>query len=231
MKNVIFSFVLILMSTQAFPQKENNSLDSLMSSIYPEGLPGAAISIVKNGEIVFKKGYGVANLETKTPVTSSTNFNICSMTKQFTAYCILKLAGEKKLSLDDKIDKYFPDFNPKIAGIVTIRHLLTHSSGIIDHYNYVDKTKFREFRDKDVLNAIKSVDSVYFPAGQEYRYSNTAFCLLSLIIEHVSGYSFPEFIHEYIFLPLKMNRSDVIKPDFEISERALGYELANKACN
>jgi CubicO group peptidase (beta-lactamase class C family) len=204
------------MTTLAFPQKESNSLDSLMSSIYTKGLPGAAISIVRNGKIVFKKGYGVANLESKRPVTSSTNFNICSMTKQFTAYCILKLASEKKLSLDDKIDKYFPDFNSKIAGIVTIRHLLTHSSGIIDHYNYVDKTLFKEFWDKDVLNAIKSVDSVYFPAGSGYRYSNTAFCLLSQIIERVSGNSFPEFIYEYIFSPLKMNRSDVIKPDFKI---------------
>jgi len=144
-----------------------------------------------------------------------------------TAYCILKLASEKKLSLDDKMDKYFPDFNSKVAGIVTIRHLLTHSSGIVDHYNYVDKTLFKEFWDKDVLNAIKSVDSVYFPAGSAYRYSNTAFCILSLIIEHVSGDSFPEFIKKNIFKPLKMNNSDVIKSDFKISERAFGYEFEN----
>ncbi|HEY5124836.1 MAG TPA: serine hydrolase domain-containing protein [Ignavibacteria bacterium] len=227
MKHFILSFFLILMATQSFPQKENNRLDSLMSSIYSNDRPGAAIAIVKNGKFVFKKGYGIANLDSKIPITSTTNFNIGSMTKQFTAYGILKLASEKKLSLDDKIEKYFPDYNSKVAGMVTIRHLLTHSSGIIDHYDNVDKTLFKEFWDKDVLYAIKSVDSVYFPPGSRYRYSNTAFCLLSLIIEHVSGYSFPEFIQEYIFKPLKMNNSDVIKPDFKISERAFGYKFEN----
>ena len=138
-------------------------IDSIMSSIYPNVHPGAAIAIVKNGEVVFKKGYGIANIDSKTAITSSTNFNICSMTKQFTAYGILKLASEKKLSLEDKIDKYFPDFNSKVAHKVTIRNLLTHSSGIIDHYNYVNKNLFGEFWDKDVFKCDKkSVDSVYF---------------------------------------------------------------------
>lgn len=224
MKFLILSFLLILVTTLACSRKEVNSLDSLLSAIYPDDRPGAAVAVVENGKIIFKKGYGIADLDSKKPVTSSTNFNICSMTKQFTAYGILKLASEKKLSLDDKLEKYFPDFNAKVAGTITIRHLLTHSSGIIDHYGNVDKTLFREFWDKDVLNAVKSVDSVYFPAGSGYRYSNTAFCLLSLIIEHVSGYSFPEFIRENIFNPLKMENSDVIKPDFKIPERAFGYE-------
>jgi D-alanyl-D-alanine carboxypeptidase len=227
MKHFILSLLLILVATNAFTQPENNRIDSLMSSIYTKDRPGAAIAIIRNGEVVFKKGYGIADLDSKEPVTSSTNFNICSMTKQFTAFSILKLASEKKLSLYDKIDKYFPDFNPRVAGNVTIHNLLTHSSGIVDHYDNVDKTLFKEFWDNDVLNAIKSVDSVYFPAGSGYRYSNTAFCLLSLIIEHVSGYSFPEFIQEYIFKPLKMNSSEVIKPDFKITERAFGYKFEN----
>jgi D-alanyl-D-alanine carboxypeptidase len=227
MKSFILSLFFILASKQAFTQKENKSLDSLMSSLYASDRPGAAIAVVKNGIVVFKNGYGIADLNSKRPVTSSSNFNICSMTKQFTAYCILKLAGEKKLNLDDRIEKYFHDFNSEIAGEVTIRNLLTHSSGIVDHYDYVDKTLFKEFRDKDVLNAIKSVDSVYFPAGSGYRYSNTAFCLLSLIIEQVSGYSYPDFEKECIFKPLKMNHSDVIKPGFKISERAFGYLYEN----
>jgi D-alanyl-D-alanine carboxypeptidase len=227
MKHFIFSFLLILVAAQAYTQKENNRLDSIMSSIYAHDKPGAAIAIVKNGKVVFKKGYGISDMATNKPIGPSTNFNICSMTKQFTAYCILKLASEKRLSLDDKIDKYFPDFNARVAGKVTIRHLLTHSSGIVDHYGYVDKKLFKEFWDKDALNAIKAVDSVYFPAGSRYRYSNTAFCLLSLIIEQVSGYSFPEYVQNYIFKPLKMNNSGVIKPDFNISERAFGYEFEN----
>lgn len=227
MKHFILSFFLILVATPAFTQKENNSLDSLMSSMYSNDRPGAAIAVVKDGEVVFKKGYGIADLVSKKTVTSSTNFNICSMTKQFTAYCILKLAREKRISLDDKIGKYFPDFNSEVSDNVTIHMLLTHSSGIVDHYEYVDKILFREFWDKDVLNAIMPVDSVYFPAGSGYRYSNSAYCLLSLIIEQVSGYSYPEFVKQYIFNPLKMNNSDVIKPDFNISERAFGYLFEN----
>lgn len=227
MNHFILSCYLFLIAIQGFSQKETNSLDSLMSSIYHKDFPGAAIAIVKNGEVFFKKGYGIANTDTKDLITSSTNFNICSMTKQFAAYGILKLAGEKKLSLNDKISKYFPDFNSKVANQVSIRNLLTHSSGIVDHYDYVDKALFKEFWDKDVLNAIKSVDSVYFPDGSKYRYSNTAFCLLSQIIEHVSGQPYPAFIQENIFRPLKMNNSDVIKPHFKISHRALGYEFEN----
>ena len=227
MKHFILSFLVIVAVTQACARKEKSALDSHMSSIYSGDRPGAAIAVVKDGEVVFKKGYGITGFESKKAITSSTNFNICSMTKQFTAYGILKLAGEGKLSLDDKIDKYFPDFKSEAACRVTIRHLLTHSSGIVDHYDYVDKTLYKEFWDKDVLNAIKAVDTVYFQAGVQYRYSNTAYCLLSQIIEQVSGYSYPEFIQANIFEPLQMNRSGVIKPDFKIAERAFGYEFEN----
>ena len=215
------------MVAQAFAQGKTDRLDSLMSAIYPNDKPGAAIAIVKNGKVIFKKGYGIADLDSKTIITSSTNFNIGSMTKQFTAYCILKLQSQKKLSLDDKLIKFFPDFNPKVASAITIRDLLTHSSGIIDYYDYVDKKRYTEFSDKDILPAIKSIDSVYFPAGSRFRYSNTGYCLLALIVEKVSGKPFPEFVQDNIFKPLKMEKSGVIHPDFKISNRAFGYEFEN----
>ncbi|NWF89442.1 MAG: beta-lactamase family protein [Ignavibacteriaceae bacterium] len=224
MEKIILSFCLIFMAATINPQIENNQLDSLLNSIYKQDEPGLAIGVVYNGEVVFKKGYGISNLDSKAPITASTNFNICSMTKQFTAYGILELASQSKLSLDDPIKKYLIDFNPNVGSSVTVRHLLTHCSGVVDHYNYVDKKLFKEFWDQDVLNAVKTVDSFYFPVGTRYRYSNTAYCLLSLIIEKVSGYSFPEFVKESIFKPLKMDLSDVIKPNFNISERAFGYE-------
>lgn len=227
MKRFFVSVIFLLTAFQVFSAKEINRLDSLMSSIYRNDQPGAAIAVVKDGKVVFKKGYGLADLNSGNPVTPSTNFNICSLTKQFTAYLILKLAEENRLSPDDRIDKYFPDFKDRAEGKATIRQLMSHCSGIIDHYDYVNKALYKEFRDKDVLDAIKSVDSVYFQPGTAYRYSNTAFCLLSLIIEQVSGNSFPGSVREYIFKPLKMDRSDVINPDFRIPERALGYESDN----
>jgi D-alanyl-D-alanine carboxypeptidase len=215
------------MTIQTNAQNESTRIDSLMSALYAAGNPGAAIAIVKNGTVVFKKGYGVADLDTKKPITPSTNFNICSMTKQFTAYSILQLQHEGKLSLDDKLARFFPDYVPRVAGSVTVRQLLTHSSGIVDHYTYVDTRVYKEFWDKDVLTTVQSVDSVYFPPGSRYRYSNTAYCLLSLVTERLSGETYPAYVCGHIFAPLNMKRSSVIQPDFRISDRALGYEWKN----
>ncbi len=224
MKNFLSVFILIITVLQACSQTENESADVLLTSLYTGDKPGAAVAVIKSGELIFRKAYGVADMSKKTPVTTSANFNICSLTKQFTAYSVLKLESEKKLSLDDKIGRYFPDFNSRVAGAITIRHLLAHSSGIVDHYGYVDKKQFSEFSDRDVLNAISSVDSLYFNPGSGYRYSNTAYCLLSLIIEKVTGMSYPEYIRQNIFTPLKMSESGVISPDFKIPERVFGYE-------
>ena len=227
MKQILVYYLLFPMTIHAVAQNESARIDSLMSSLYKPGYPGAAIAVVKSGEVVFKKGYGVADLDSKNAITSSTNFNICSMTKQFTAYGILQLLHAGKLSLDDKLNKYFHDFAPRVAGMITIRNLLTHSSGIVDHYSYVDKKLYKEFWDKDVLTAIQHIDSVYFQPGSRYQYSNTAFCLLSQIIERLSGETYPAYIVNHIFTPLGMNRSGVIQPDFRISDRALGYECVN----
>jgi alpha-L-fucosidase len=198
--------------------------DSLMSSIYTDGKPGAAIAVIKDGSVAFKKGYGIADLDSKAWITPSTNFNICSMTKQFTAYAILQLQREGKLSLDDKLSRFFPAFTPKVADIVSVRHLLSHSSGIKEHYSYVDRTLYREFWDKDVLRILGSVDSLNFPPGSRYLYSNAAFCLLSQIIEKVSGETYPSYVANHLFAPLGMMHSSVIQPDFTIADRAFGYE-------
>ena len=122
------------------------------------------------------------------------------------------------------MNRFFPDFAPGVARIVSVRQLLTHRSGIMDHYGFVDRAKYREFWDKDVLTALRSVDSVYFPPGSRYRYSNAAFCLLSLVIEKLSGETYPAYIHSHLFVPLNMMRSGVIQPEFRISDRAFGYE-------
>jgi D-alanyl-D-alanine carboxypeptidase len=225
MKQLIILCLSSFMAIRGNAQNERAQTDSLMSSIYQSGYPGAAILVIKDGSIVFKKGYGVADLNSKALITPSTNFNICSMTKQFTAYAILQLQREGKLSLDDKLSRFFPDFASGVASIVSVRQLLTHSSGIMDHYSYVDKVLYKEFWDKDVLTALRAVDSVYFPPGSRYRYSNAAFCLLSLIIEKLSGETYPAYICSHVFAPLNMVRSNVIQPDFKISDRSFGYEF------
>ena len=176
MTRLIISCLVMSMVIVANAQNDSARTDSLMSSIYQSGCPGAAIAVIKDGSVVFKKGYGIADLDSKASITPSTNFNICSMTKQFTAYAILQLQRQGRLSLDDKLSRFFPDFTPGVASIVSVRQLLTHSSGIMEHYSYVDKAQHKEFWDRDVLNTLRAVDSVNFPPGSQYRYSNAAFC-------------------------------------------------------
>ena len=223
MRSLLLSFI-VFVPLAALAGDLEARTDSLLSSLYRPGLPGAVIGIVKNGTAMFTKGYGVANLDTKAPITSTTNFNICSMTKQFTAHAILQLEHEGRLSLNDPLTRFFPGFVPRIAGTVTVRHLLTHSSGIVEHYDRVDRNQFTTFWDKDVLTAIQIVDTLNFTPGSRYRYSNAAFCLLSLIIEQVSGESYPDYLEKHVLLPADMTRSKVIQPGFTIDERAYGYD-------
>lgn len=224
MKRLIILSLVLFTADCGISQNEPDRTDSLMSSIYQNDSPGAAVVVIKGGNVVFKKGYGIADLRSNAPITPTTNFNICSMTKQFTAYGILQLQREGKLSLDDNLSRFFPDFAPGVASRVTVRHLLTHSSGILDHYPLVDRARYSEFRDKDVLTALRSVDSVHFQPGSRYRYSNAAFCLLALIIEKLSGETYPAYLHNHVFGPLRMTRSNVIQPGFTIADRAFGYE-------
>ncbi len=212
-------------------QQESARMDSLLSSLYPPDRPGAAVAVVKAGKVAFLRGYGLADLATMAPITPTTNFNICSMTKQFTAYAVLQLERAGKLSLDDPISRFFPEFTPRIAKAVTVRHLLTHSSGIREHYGYVDRSKYAEFWDKDVLATLRTVDTLNFAPGTHYRYSNAAFCLLSQIIERVSGESYPAYLYDHVLAPVGMTRSKMIQPEFTIGERAFGYECSQDSCS
>ncbi len=223
MKGAISLLSLFFFFIQLFCQDMPNKLDAFFKSYYKANEPGAAVAIKLNGKVIFKRGYGLANVKTREKITTATNFNIGSLTKQFTAYCILKLAQQERLSLNDKLIKYFPGFNPK-TGDITIQQLLTHSSGIMEHYAYVDKT-VKHAVDETVLEAVKNIDSTYFAPGFHYRYSNTAYCLLALIIEKVSGLSYADFVKKNIFIPLGMNRSTVLKIGAPIDQRAMGYDI------
>ena len=225
MKNLLL-FIVLASSQYLFSQNEVKKIHSLLSSIYKSDEPGIAIAIQQNGKTIFENGYGLANLETKEKISPTSNFNIGSLTKQFTAFGILRLAAAELLSLDDSIIKFFPQFNRKVGSIITIRHLLTHSSGIIDHYAFVDTNVVKHATDKDVFNAVKNIDSTYFTPGTKFRYSNTAYCLLALIIEKISGYAYPYFMKENIFIPLGMNNSQVLKINNPITNRAFGYDTS-----
>ena len=228
----IFLQATVLCSTaQTVPAKNTlKQVDALLQKHYRSNEPGAAVMIINNGKLVYKKCYGITSLQHKVAITPKTGFNIGSITKQFTALAILQLVQNNRLSLSDPVSKYLPGINHVVTNRVTIRHLLTHTSGIIDHYAYTDTTQGKHARDKDVLKAVEKTDSLYFVPGSDYRYSNTAYCLLALIIEKVSDLSYADYIKKNIFGPLKMKHSVVLNPGEPIPARATGYrwDAANR---
>jgi len=228
MKKGLLLLPLILLYSILFAQDQLKAIDALMKKKYEADQPGCAIAIIQKNKLIFSKGYGVTDITSKTPISSKTIFNVGSITKQFTSMAVLQLEAAGKLSLDDKLGKYFPQFPAREANNITIRNLMTHSSGMVDHYAFVDTKSIRHGIDSDVLRAVENLDSLYFKPGESYRYSNTAYCLLSLIIAQTGGWSYVDFMRTNIFQPLGMNQSFIIDMNRGMPEVATGYEKTDK---
>ena len=185
--------------------------------------PGETIIVVRDGKVVKSESRGMANLEHGIAATADTHYRLASITKQFTAAAILELASDGKLSLDDSIRRWLPSL-PSYADAITIRHVLTHSSGLIDYEDVIPPGTTAQLHDADVLRLLESQTSTYFAPGTSYRYSNTGYSLLSLIVEKASGHTFADFLRERIFMPLGM-RTTVAHQDGvdEVEHRAYGY--------
>jgi CubicO group peptidase (beta-lactamase class C family) len=203
--------------------KSTNPMDALFTA-YTGDSPGAALAIIQDGELRYQKGYGLADLEANSPVTACTNFRLASISKQFTASAILLLEQAGKLDLDWPLSLAFEGF-PEYGQNIRIHHLLNHTSGIPDYEPMVPAaTKPHELRDAGVLEIILKTDSVYFPAGTQFRYSNTAYALLALMVEKYSGQTYPDFLQEHIFEPLGMTATVAyVQGQHEVPARAFGY--------
>ncbi len=215
--------ILLFFCLSGFSQPALTRIDSLMKSYYQQAEPGAVIAIQQQNQIIFKKGYGLADLVTGRPITADDNFNIGSLTKQFTAFALLELYYNGKFSLTDTIGKFF-NLPAQVASI-RISQLLGHSSGIPDHYGFTDTNRIKHVTDKDVLAAIQRAGSLYFPSGTHYRYSNTAYCLLGLLIEKLSDMPYPAFLQQQIFGPLCIRDAKVFQINQPISKRVIGYDV------
>ena len=171
----------------------------------------------------------MADLEKKIAATPQTNYRLASVTKQFTATAILLLYQDSKLSLDDRIKRWLPSL-PAALDSVTIRQLLTHTSGIIDYEDVIPPGTTAQLHDADVLRLLESQDSTYFKPGTKYQYSNSGYALLALIVERVSGKSFAAFLHDRIFAPLGMNHTVAFEDGVStVSNRAFGYTMQDSA--
>ena len=210
--------------------KKLNSLESRIDRIFTQfddsNKPGASVAVVKNGAIVFKKGYGSANLEYNIPNTPSTIFHIASISKQFTVFSILLLADQGKLTLDDDIRTYIPEV-PNFGKTITLRHLATHTSGLRDQWSLLamSGTRLDDVITKEhVLKLVANQKELNFEPGEAYLYCNTGFTLLAEVVSRVSGQSFAEFTKSHIFEPLKMSNT-LFYDDHEkiVKNRAYSY--------
>jgi len=197
-------------------------VDALMRE-YTGDVPGASVLVLRDGEPVVRAGYGLSDMEARTPATATTNYRLASVTKQFTAASILLLAEDGRLKLDDPVRKWLPSL-PKAAEAITIRHLLTHTSGLVDYEDVIPETFKPQLHDADVLRLLESQDRTYFKPGSSYRYSNSGYALLALIVERASGRTFATFLRERIFQPLGMTNTVAYEEGIStVSNRAFGY--------
>ncbi|HBG24574.1 MAG TPA: hypothetical protein DEO54_09165 [Rikenellaceae bacterium] len=225
---ILFSFM--LNSCNSNSTKIENLLtetDLLFSSLYPDKEPGAAVLILKGDSVVFEKGYGIANMESMTEIDGNTFFNIASVSKQFSAVALMILAEEGKLSLDDSVKRWFPDFNSSIIEKITLRHLLSHTSGIPDSRDRSDRHFVTTATDIESYRYIGSLDKLNFEPGTRYEYMNPTFQLMYTIIERSSGIGFDEFMRTRVFEPASMRETTYFEAEKQIPRMAHGY-LYNK---
>jgi CubicO group peptidase (beta-lactamase class C family) len=212
MNKVIAAFILFLsVSVHAQNALLTKSLDSLFEKTFNPSDPGGAILIAKEGKIIYAKGFGVEDINTKKTITTKTLFNVGSISKTFVASAILHLASEGKLSINDDIYKYFPDFkNKEIAKKIKIYHLLTHTSGLPDSRKIVEDSVFYlTAKDAENFEPIKQTDTLNFEPGERFEYSNPAFNGLALIIEKVTKMKWQDYVKNLIYKPSGMKLSDI----------------------
>jgi CubicO group peptidase (beta-lactamase class C family) len=198
-------------------------LNYLLDGWKQKNAPGLAAALIRGGRIEYRKTFGFADLDARTPITPDTQFLLASLTKQFTAMAILILVERQKLRLDDTLAKYCPEF-PGYARTITIRHLLNHTAGLtqyqellagkIDVESYFRSSKSppaaREFTAAEALQALSRQEKLRFPPGDRFEYSDSAYVLLGQIIERITGERYAEFLKESIFDPLGMKDTMVV---------------------
>ena len=198
-----FVVALAVHSLPAAAQVPSSAIDALMAPYVAPDAPGASVIVIHNGRTVLAKSYGLADLESKTPITDSTNFRLASLSKQFTATAIMLLVADGVLRYDDSVMAILPNA-PNVTRGVTVRHLLTHTSGLPDYEAFVPDTQTAQVHDADVPALIARATAAKFAPGTGYAYSNTGYALLALIVEQRAFMPYADFLHDRIFAPLGM---------------------------
>ncbi|WP_026293455.1 serine hydrolase domain-containing protein [Rudaea cellulosilytica] len=232
MRKLVFSTIALVgmlacVRAQSATPVNDARIDAMMSR-YAGNVAGASLIVVKDGKTVVRCGFGYANLEEHTKAGPETNYRLASVSKQFTAASILLLKQDGKLRLDDPVRKWLPEL-PASDGKITLRNLLTHTSGLIDYEDLIPADRTAQIDDHDVLRMIAAQNRLYFEPGSAHRYSNGAFVLLGLVVERTSGVGLADFMKKRIFQPLGMEHTLMYEHGRgpEVANRAYGYTEAD----
>ncbi len=221
---VLFSSILFIPNSNA--QSKVDKIEELMKLYSEYGQFNGSVLVAENGKVVFKNGFGMANMEWDIPNASNTKHRLGSITKQFTAMLILQLVEDGKLNLNTPITTYLPDYPKATGDKITLHHLLTHTSGIP---NYTSFPKFFEEKSRDAFTPSQFIEEfkdmdLEFQPGEKFAYSNSGYFLLGAIIEKVTGKSYEENLKEKIFDPLNMKDSGFDHHENILKNRATGYD-------
>ncbi|MGE8428958.1 MAG: serine hydrolase domain-containing protein [Sphingobacterium sp.] len=224
MRKLKLSFILICVTSMVMGQKiDKSKLDNSIAGYYKDqAAPGIACAISQHGTVVYRYAIGQADLTEKRAITADSHFRLASVSKQITAQAIYALVIQKRLKLENQLSLFFEDLPIALKGI-TVAQLLQHTSGIWDYEELIPKERKDQVSDKDVLKYVKQTDRLYFPSGSQFRYSNTGYCLLSLIVEQVAKQSFASFVKGQLFEPIGIIKGMVYTPGDTVEERAYGY--------
>lgn len=207
-------------------------LDAILAKAVTSGQPGLAVLVKKGGTVLFEKGYGLRRIKDRAPITPDTDFRLASVTKQFTAMSVMLLERDGKLRYESALTEIFPEF-PAYGKAITVRHLLTHTSGLPDYEDLMDLEEkshgkrwspAHQIQDDEVLALLEKQTRGKFAPGTSWAYSNSGYVVLGLIVAKVSGVSYPEFLERRIFNPLQMrNTLAYQKGKRGIPHRAFGH--------
>ncbi len=229
---LLIFFSLVFLGQFLAADEKTDKVDKIFAEWDTTTTPGATLAIIRDGQIIYKRGYGMAKLEDGIVMTPSKIFDIGSCSKQFTAACLAFLIKDGKVSLSDDIRKFFPEM-PKYEKPITVDHLIHHTSGIRDYNGLLSLAGFRP--DSDCPNIDEALEVIFrqkrlnYPPGEEYSYTNSGYFLMGQIVERVSGKSLNEFAQEHIFRPLGMKHTIFQDDHLQIiKNRATGYDPDEK---
>jgi CubicO group peptidase (beta-lactamase class C family) len=223
MRNLAALAICLVVAAPAAAQDPMDAVDALVrAEMASQKIPGVAVAVIRNGVPVTAQGYGLANVEHDVPVTRETIFQSGSVGKQFTSAAVMLLVEEGKIHLDDSLSRFFPD-GPPAWKHITVRHLLTHTSGLPDYTDGLIDYR-RDYTEDDLRTFAYGLKPAFEP-GEKWEYSNTGYVLLGIIIHKVSGVFYGDLLRDRVFGPLGMTTARVISEEDIVPHRAAGYTL------